>query len=201
MNKSKVLTFFGSGSLAAASLNYLCSKYDVGAIITKAKAPHHKDPAPVEELANAKDIPVYFANNASELNELYDKSKIATECGIVIDYGVIITQQVINKFSLGIINSHFSLLPEWRGADPITYSLLSGQNTTGVSLMLIDMGLDTGKLISQEKIEIDPDENNQSLSLKLIDLSNNLLSKNLENYLFGGLVPYRPRDDARNLFK
>ena len=60
MNKSKVLTFFGSGNLAAASLNYLCSKYEVSVVITKAKASYHKDPAPVEELAKAKSIPVYL---------------------------------------------------------------------------------------------------------------------------------------------
>lgn len=81
------------------------------------------------------------------------------------------------------MNSHFSILPEFRGADPITFSLLSGQKTTGVSLMVIDQNLDTGNLIIQKEIQIEKDETNPSLTKKLINLSNNLLLKYIPKYL------------------
>jgi methionyl-tRNA formyltransferase len=194
MNTSKILTFFGSGSLAAVSLDFLSDNFQIGAVITKAKPKHYKDPAPVELLASKKSLPIYFANNSADLESLFKQSDIPSNCGIIIDYGVLINPKVIDKFLFGIINSHFSLLPEWRGPDPITFSLLSGQNITGVSLMKINNEVDTGSLLAQSDIQIETNDDIQHLNNKLIHLNNNMLGKHINKYLDGELIPFTQKN-------
>ncbi len=182
------LIFFGNGPVAAESLAFLVATFNVELIVTKRRPAHHKDPAPVEELAKAHGVPYVLADTKAELETLIREHKPQSPIGVVIDYGVIISEPVIDYFPLGIINSHFSLLPEWRGADPITFSLLSGQIVTGVSLMLIDTGLDTGPLLATGEYNIDTDETNQSLTANLITLSNALLAEIIPKHLEGAIV-------------
>ncbi len=186
---SKTVTFFGSGPVAAASLRSIAEHFSVEVVITKAVPSHHKGIAPVEELARELNLPILFANNKKELDELVDSEIIQSPVGIVVDYGVIISQKVIHHFPYGIINSHFSLLPQWRGADPITFSILSGDLRTGVSLMVIDAGLDTGKLITQKVLHMSEDETTPSLTDKLVALSNELLAEFLPRYLNDEIQP------------
>jgi methionyl-tRNA formyltransferase len=180
---SKSLVFFGSGPVAAASLKNLHDNFSVEFVLTKNRPSHHKDIAPVEDFCIQNKIKIIYANNSTDLESSLSNNNIDSILGVVIDYGVIIPQSVMGTFPLGIINSHFSLLPEWRGADPITYCLLSGQKQTGVSLMLIEEGLDTGPLIAQQQISIEANDDNASLTNKLIKLSNQLLINNIERYL------------------
>lgn len=193
---SKTIIFFGSGPVAAASLEYIAKHFNIEAIITKATPPHHKGIAPVEELASSLNLPILFSNTKQDLDNLFDAHKFKSEIGIIVDYGVIVSQKIIDNFRLGIINSHFSLLPEWRGADPITYSLLSDQTKTGVSLMIIRPELDTGRLIAQEEITISPSYTVHDLTSKLIELSNKMLAKYLPLYINGEITPYeQPNQD------
>ena len=183
------IVFFGSGPVAAASLDYISKKFDIEAVITKTVPPHHKHTAPVEELAKQLKLPIRFANTKKELDETIAQNHLTSRIGLLVDYGVIVSQQVIDSFELGIVNSHFSLLPQWRGADPITFSILSGQPKTGVSIMLIDSGLDTGKLLTQKNIKINPDETSTSLTKRLVELSNSLLSEYIPRYQSGEIKP------------
>lgn len=189
INVSKTIIFFGSGPVAAASLDFLSNHFAIEAVITKAVPPHHKQSAPVETLAKSLNLPIIFASNKQELDNIIDNNVFKSRLGIVVDYGVIISAKVINSFELGILNSHFSLLPEWRGADPITFSILSGQSKTGVSLMLIEPTLDTGKLIVQKSLIIDPEDTTPSLTNRLIDLSNSLMLEYIPKYLVGEIEP------------
>lgn len=183
-------TFFGSGPVAAESLKKLVEWQDVTAVVTKQTPPHHKESAPVEELAKDLRLPIFYAANKKDLDNLLDNPDFkVTEFGIVIDFGVIISQKVIDKYKFGIINSHFSLLPQWRGADPISYSILSGQQQTGVSIMLIDKGMDTGPLLSLESLDIYEEDTNVTLTSKLIDLSDKLLATTITRYLKGQIKP------------
>lgn len=188
---SKTTIFFGSGPVAAECLQKMLSWQEVSAVVTKHTPPHHKQQAPVEIVAAAHNLPIYYADNKSDLDELFKSESFYKDAifGIVIDYGVIISEQVINCFPKGIINSHFSILPEWRGADPITFSLLSGQTQTGVSLMLIDKGLDTGDLLATKIYDIKPTDNNKTLTSELINISDKLLKKTLKGYLNGDITP------------
>jgi methionyl-tRNA formyltransferase len=109
--------------------------------------------------------------------------------GVVIDYGFIINQDVIDYFPLGIINSHFSLLPEWRGADPITFAILSGQQQTGVSLMLIVAKMDEGPLLAQAPYDITESITTPELTNDLIEVSDQMLRQILPLYLDGKIQP------------
>lgn len=193
--KLESLVFFGSGPVAKACLDKLLINFNIECIVTKAKPIHHKDPAPIEEFAINHNIPIIFANNTLQLCEkINHNTSISSKIGIVIDYGVIIPKEVINTFEFGIVNSHFSLLPEWRGADPITYSILSGQAKTGVTLMLINEQLDTGDILIQESLPIEPNDNNQSLSNKLTNLSDDLINKHLSLYINGRIKPKKQKE-------
>jgi methionyl-tRNA formyltransferase len=184
-NTSKTIVFFGSGPVAAASLDFLAAHFDIEMVITKAIQPHYKGMAQVEELAKNLQMPITFASNKKELNEIMKHRSFKSRVGVVVDYGVIFSKEVINSFKLGVVNSHFSLLPQWRGADPITYSILSGQQKTGVSLMVIEPALDTGKLLSYRSLVIYPNETTLSLTKRLIELSNSLLVEYLPKYIDG----------------
>jgi methionyl-tRNA formyltransferase len=181
-------------------LRFLFDHFKVESVITKAAPPHYKGTAPIEELAKKLDLPIIFASSKRELDDVIKSNKFSSQLGIVVDYGVIISKTVIDSFKYGIINSHFSLLPEWRGADPITFSILSGQSKTGVSLMIIDPTMDTGKLIAQETLDISSYETNASLTKKLIELSNYLMLKFIPSYMDGGIKPWKQINPDRATF-
>lgn len=181
--------FFGSGPVAASCLEMLLRHCIVEAVVTKPRPPHHKYDVPVIETAKKHNLEILSAANRSELDELIANNEFTSRVAILIDFGIIISKKVINAFPLGVINSHFSLLPEWRGADPITFAILSGQPKTGVSLMLIDEGMDTGRLLTRRSLDITPDDTSISLTEKLIQLSDELLKEYLPTYVSGLLTP------------
>lgn len=177
MTKTSVV-FFGSGPVAAKSLSLLQKYCDVEAVITK--------PATVAEMtAVIPKTPVYTATHKQSLDELITNQKFDSKLAILIDFGIIVSRAVIDSFPLGIINSHFSVLPEWRGADPISFAILSGQKTTGVSLMLLDEGMDTGKILVTKSLPISVDETTPTLTDKLIVLSDELLNTIIPRYIAG----------------
>jgi methionyl-tRNA formyltransferase len=175
--------FLGSGPVAAESLRLLQKHVLIEAVITKASTED------MLRSAAPQDTPVLIANNKRELDAVNGEHQFTSPVGIVIDYGVIISPMVINSFPKGIINSHFSLLPELRGADPITFAILSGAARTGVSLMLIDEGLDTGDLLAQSPYELTSDITTPELTEHLIELSDHMLREILPQYLAGDIVP------------
>jgi methionyl-tRNA formyltransferase len=182
------VVFFGSGPVAAQSLALLARNFSIEAVITKPRPAHHKGSVPVLDLCEGGDSPcrtVITATNKAALSEAVAAHSFTSHLGVVIDFGIIIAQDVIDAFPLGIINSHFSLLPEWRGADPITFSILSGQKQTGVSLMSIDAGLDTGRLLAFGVYDMNGTETNPYLTDYLVKLSDALLSHRLPDYVSG----------------
>lgn len=186
---SEPIVFFGSGPVAAKSLELLLANFDIEAVVTKPRAPHHKGDVPVLDLATKQNLPLFTAQNKKELNELFASMPFKSRFAILIDFGIIVSQQVIDYFPLGIVNSHFSLLPQWRGADPITFAVLSGQKTTGVSLMLLTAGMDEGPLLSQAKLGLAPDTTTPGLTEILIHESYDLLCKTIPGYLSGEIKP------------
>ena len=120
------IVYFGSGPVAIKTLEYLNSsnRFQIEAIITK--------PSTYSELKNLHpNIPTYGVSNSVELEDLITTELFKSQIGILVDFGVIVSKTVIDYFPLGIVNSHFSLLPEWRGADPITFAILSGRIKRG----------------------------------------------------------------------
>jgi len=183
------LVFFGAGPVAASSLKSLNEHFEIEAVITKNRPVHHKGKAEVLDIAGELELPIITIENKSELDSKIASTKFKSQLGVLIDFGIIVSEYVINSFPKGIVNSHFSLLPQWRGADPITFSLLSGQKTTGVSLMLLSKGMDEGPVLSLETLDIKDDDTGVSLTEKLINLSNKMLKKNLPEYVDGKVAP------------
>jgi methionyl-tRNA formyltransferase len=186
---SETIVFFGSGPVAAASLTFLADNFPIEAVVTKAVPPHHREPAPVETLARERNLPLLFANTRSELDNLITEQAFTSRLGIIVDFGVIVSQDTIDSFELGILNSHFSLLPRWRGADPISFAILAGDDKTGVSLMLIEPSLDTGKILVQKSLKLTGEETTPSLTDQLVGLSNDLLAEYIPLHLHGESKP------------
>lgn len=186
MGKTPVV-FFGSGPVAAQSLKLLLADFEITAVVTKPRPSHHRGDFPVISLAEQHNLPMYTVTNKQDLSGLIASKPFQTETAVLIDFGIIVSQDVIDYFPKGIINSHFSLLPEWRGADPITFAILSGQKKTGVSLMLIDEGMDTGKIIRQKSWPISDKATTPILTQELIQLSYELLKTDVDSYLAGSL--------------
>ena len=186
---SPTIVFFGSGPVAARSLELLAQDFQIEAIVTKPKPDHHRGDFPVVTVAEELGLKTLYARDKAELSQLFATKPVTSTIAVLIDFGIIVSRQVIDYFPLGIINSHFSLLPEWRGADPISFSILSGQAKTGVSVMVIDEGMDTGKLITQKGLPIAPDDTTPSLTDKLITLSHELLRDHLPDYIAGVIKP------------
>jgi methionyl-tRNA formyltransferase len=186
---SEPIVFFGSGPVAAESLRLLAQIFTIQAVITKPRPAHHHGPVPVLELAETLQLQAHTVTNKKDLNAL-----IATDpfpqirLAVLIDFGIIVSQKIIDYFPLGIINSHFSILPEWRGADPITFAILSGQKTTGVSLMMLVEAMDEGPLVAygeQPMNAFTTPVTTPMLTDKLIQLSHTLLLNSLPRVLSG----------------
>jgi methionyl-tRNA formyltransferase len=193
---SKTIVFFGSGPVAAKSLDLLSHDFEVEAVITKPQPQHHKQPFPVLSVAREHGLRVLTATTQQELSELFEEHGLKSELGIIIDHGIIISHDVIERFPLGIINSHFSLLPRWRGADPISFSILNGDSETGVSLMVIVDRLDEGDLLAQHHIPITPTTTTPSLTAELITLSHHMLIETVPRYREGTIEPYPQPDES-----
>ncbi len=150
------VVFFGTGPVAARSLELLLENFAIEAIVTKPRPAHHRGSVPVLTVAENHSLPTVLVSSKHEASDAVQKANFKSNVGVLIDFGIIVSRDVIDAFPRGIINSHFSLLPEWRGADPITFSLLSGQKKTGVSLMHLVEAMDEGPLLGigiQEDID------------------------------------------------
>ncbi len=185
---SSTIVFFGSGPVAAKSLALLNKNFLIEAVITKPKKSHHHGNVPVVELAEKINIKTYLASNKLELEDIFKNNIFTSKIAILIDYGIIISQNIIDYFPLGIINSHFSILPEWRGPDPITFSVLSGQSTTGVSLMKIVSKMDEGPLLAWRESKLSKEITTPRLTDDLIELSDQLINQYIPLYLGNGLT-------------
>jgi methionyl-tRNA formyltransferase len=188
MSKPQVV-FFGTGPVAAKSLELLSAWADIEAVITKPKPAHHKGSFPVLEVAQKLDLHVLPVTDKKSLDDLMATQPVSSQLGVLIDFGIIVSQAVIDYFPLGIVNSHFSLLPEWRGADPITFSLLSGQTETGISLMLLVAAMDEGPLLAQATYDLSEPLTTPEITDALIELSGHTLAHVLPLYVAGSITP------------
>ena len=180
---SETILFFGSGPVAAASLRLLARDFRVEAVVTRPRPAHHRGEVPVLETAEGLGLQVFTASDERELDKLFKKHNFVSPLGVLIDYGIIVSQKVIDYFPLGIINSHFSVLPEWRGADPISFAILSGQESTGVSLMQLTPKLDEGPLLAYGEYQLPPSVTTPELTEHLINFSHLMLKDVIPKYL------------------
>lgn len=182
MSDNISIVFLGSGPVALRSLKLLSEQFTIEAIITKPVTTH-------EMQATLPGVPVHAVSSRRELDELLASRPFKSTLGVLIDFGIIVSQAAIDAFPYGIINSHFSLLPDLRGADPITFAILSGQPETGVSLMLLSAGMDEGPLLAQAPYHMQSGETTPSLTDILIDMSDAALKEIIPKYLDHAIDP------------
>ncbi len=194
------LIFMGSGRFAVPSFQALLeSSHQIDALITQPDKPagrgHNLRMPPTKPAALEHSVPVHqpFKVRAPESADLI--RSIAPECIVVVAYGQIIPKSILEIPPRGIINVHGSLLPAYRGAAPIQWSIARGESETGVTTMLMDEGLDTGPMLLKRKITIGPDDTGGSLEEKLAPIGADLLLETLAALERNELAP-EPQDDS-----
>ena len=181
------IIFWGTPEYSVPSLKSLIdSKFEISAVVTQPDKKRSRGknliPSPIKKLSTLNGIPVLCPENIKENKNLISKLKsFNSDVFIVIAYGKILSKDILDIPKFGCWNAHASLLPRWRGAAPIHWSILSGDKYTGVGIMKMEEGLDTGDLLIEEKIKIDNDDNLLTLSNKLSKLSAELLINTLKN--------------------
>ncbi|MBP9761092.1 MAG: methionyl-tRNA formyltransferase [Candidatus Magasanikbacteria bacterium] len=185
------LVFFGTQEFAKTILNSLVqdTRYDIVLVITQPDKPvgrkHVLTPPPVKVFCESKGI----AYEQPESLKKYTFSLPDIDIAVVAQYGKILPKTIINAPRFGTINVHTSLLPLYRGASPIQSALIDGQTETGVTIMKMDEGMDTGPLLTQQKIAIPETATYQELDTLLADVGATLLLATLPQYISGQVVP------------
>lgn len=185
------IVFFGTGQTSLEALQCLSEKYAVELVVTKPPATNSAGKPfknAVHVWADNNSIPVVNPKNKSELAELLNEVSFESQLGIVLDFGMIIPAEVIDLFAMGIINSHFSLLPKYRGSNPIRTAILGGDETSGVTIIRITPGLDDGPILTWSEIDI-AGFNAIELREELSKINCALLPETVELYLSNQLDP------------
>ncbi len=193
------VVFMGSPEFALPTLEALARHYPVVGVVTQPDRPAGRgkrlQAPPVKTRAEALGLPVMQPRRLSDPQAMATLRAWAPDLIVVAAFGQILKPEVLQLPRYGCINVHASLLPRWRGAAPIQYALLHGDAQTGVTIMLMDEGLDTGPILSQRATTILADDTALSLSQRLARLGAELLLDTLPPYLEGELRP-RPQDDS-----
>ncbi|MFQ2414822.1 methionyl-tRNA formyltransferase [Aeromonas caviae] len=199
MNKLKLI-FAGTPDFAARHLAALLSSgHEVVAVYTQPDKPAGRGQkltaSPVKELALAHDLPVYQPTSLRNEAAQAELAALGADLMVVVAYGLILPKAVLDTPRLGCINVHGSLLPRWRGAAPIQRSIWAGDAETGVTIMQMDVGLDTGAMIRKVTCPIASDETSASLYDKLAGLGPQALVDTLDAMAAGDTAA-EPQDDA-----
>lgn len=189
------LVFCGTPLFAVPTLKHLLAQPDleVAAVITQPDRPrgrgHEVSSLPVKETAVAASVPVHQPEKvrAPEVQQLLQT--LAPDVIVIIAYGQIIPARLLPIPRLGWINLHASLLPRYRGAAPINWAIANGETKTGVTSMRIDAGMDTGEILLQREMQIDPAERAPELAARMADLGASLMVETLRALVAGGIHP------------
>lgn len=166
-NKLKII-FMGTPDFAVPALQALIgSRHEVIAVYSQPPRPKGRGqkvvPSPVHELAAHHKIPVYTPVSLKTPEAKAEFQNLGADVAVVAAYGLILPEAVLNAPRYGCLNIHASLLPRWRGAAPIQYAIWQGDNTSGVTIMRMEKGLDTGPMIAKTETPITPETTCQTL--------------------------------------
>lgn len=188
------IVFAGTPEFAAESLAaVLNTKHRVVAVYTQPDRPAGRGrklrPSPVKALALEHDLPVHQPLSLKDAEQQQILADLNADLMIVVAYGLLLPQAVLDTPRLGCINVHASLLPRWRGAAPIHRALLAGDATTGITIMQMDAGLDTGDMLSKAECRIEASDTSGSLHDRLAVMGAELLVETLAPLAAGTLTP------------
>lgn len=193
--------FMGTAELACASLEALAREpgFSVAAVVTQPDRPRGRDlklqPSPVKHAALRLGLPVLQPERARAEAFIAQLRDLRPDAIAVAAYGQILPLAILELPRFGCFNVHTSLLPKYRGAAPIQWAILNDEAATGVTIMKMDEGLDTGDILRQEATPIHADDNSQSLHDRLAQIGASLLVPVLRDFAAGKITP-RPQPAA-----
>lgn len=194
------IVFMGSPDFAVPTLEALHSHHEVAGVVTQpdqlAGRGQVLRPPAIKAAASRLGLPVTQPKNLKDEKALAQLRDWAPELIVVAAFGQILKPEVLDLPPHGCLNVHASLLPRWRGAAPIQAAILHGDMETGITIMKMDAGLDTGPILSQRAIPISDEDTAGNLFDKLAALGAGLLIETIPGYLAGRLVPV-PQDEAK----
>jgi len=195
----KRLVFMGTPEFAVPVLEALVGPYQVLAVVTQpdraAGRGRRAKSSPVKKTALAHDLLLLQPPSLRRPEAAAELRELAPDVIVVAAFSQILPPEVLAIPPHGCLNVHASLLPRYRGAAPIAAAILAGEEQTGVTLMLMDEGMDTGPILAQARCEIEPQDTTGSLSVKLAHLGTDLLMGILPRWLDDQIVP-QPQDDS-----
>lgn len=191
----------GSPDFALPSLEALIAAYDVVGVVTQPDRHAGRGRKPVAPVvkaaAEAHQIPVYQPVRIRAAEAVAQVRAWEPELIVVAAFGQILSQEVLDIPDHGSLNVHASLLPRWRGASPIQQAIAHGDAQTGITVMKMDAGLDTGPILAQSATAIAPGETGETLSTRLAAMGARLLVETVPGYLSGRIAPSaQPEDDV-----
>lgn len=194
------IIFMGTPDFAAKALEALDNQgHEIVLVVTQPDKERGRgkqvSQSPVKEYAVAHNIPVFQPIKIREKDNVeYLKGFDADIC-VVAAFGQILTEDILNMPKYGCVNIHASLLPKYRGAAPIQWSILNGEKQTGITIMQMDKGLDTGDMLMQKAIDIESDDTGESLFDKLMLLGADLICEALPKIEKGELTPIKQNEE------
>jgi methionyl-tRNA formyltransferase len=189
------ILFFGTAELSCASLQTLADdeQFHVAAVVTQPDKPRGRDmklhPSPVKSLALKLGLPVLQPPRARDGQFIAELRAFQPDLIVVVAYGQILPQAILDLPCHGCLNVHTSLLPKYRGAAPIQWAIANGDTGTGVTIMKMDVGLDTGPIVSQRTTLIRPEDDSATLHDRLAQLGAELLGQTIPAYVAGKIQP------------
>lgn len=193
------IVFMGTPDFAVPALNLLIQHHTVLAVVTQPDRPAGRNrqlqTSPVKQAAEAAAIPVFQPEKIRRADAIETLRQWPADLFIVAAFGQLLPQTVLDLPRFGSLNIHASLLPRWRGAAPIQAAVRAGDASSGITIMRMDAGLDTGPILTQRAIALSPDETSASLHDKLAVIGGQLLIETLPGYL-DGTIRAQPQDDA-----
>ena len=197
------IVFMGSPDFAIPALQKLAQTHDICAVYTQPAKPAGRGmtptPVPVATYAADKSLALFSPASLKTVDAQRQLAAHDADLFVVVAYGLLLPKIVLNMPKIGCINGHASLLPRWRGAAPIQRAIAAGDAVTGISAMLMDEGLDTGKVLVQRSCKIEPAETAGSLHDKLATLNAETLDEVVSD-ITTSLTTAEPQDDSQALY-
>lgn len=195
MNTSRLrIIFMGTPTFSVPTLQKLIdSQHQVVAVYTQPPRPsgrgHHLQKSVIHQLAEDHSIPIFTPKSLKDPEEEAHFASHQADIGVVIAYGLILPQNILDLPRLGCLNVHASLLPRWRGAAPIQRAIEAGDLQTGITIMKMEAGLDTGPMLLEKRVAITPQTTSSDLHDTLSNLGASLLLEAIDGYASGKVVP------------